>query len=549
MSAFQDKVVYQIYPKSFADTAGSGTGDLRGILSHLDYLRDLGVDMLWLNPVYCSPQVDNGYDVSDYCSIDPVYGSMEDFEELTREAKKRGIGIMMDMVFNHTSTEHKWFKKALAGDPEYKDFYIWADAKEDGSMPTQWESKFGGPVWEYVPQFHQYYLHLFDPKQADLNWKNPKVRQAAADVVKFWMDKGVIGFRFDVINLISKPDVWQEDDQGDGRRFYTDGPMMHAYLKELHQNSFGQSPEHIMTVGEMSSTSMEDCRRYASAKEKELDMVFSFHHLKVDYRNREKWDPMPLDLRELKKVLFSWQTGMQEADSWNTLFWECHDQPRALSRFGDEVNYPKESAKLLAGALFLMRGTPYILQGQELGMTNNHFQSLDQYRDVESLNAAEMLREKGKTEAEILEILDARSRDNGRTPMPWNGTEKAGFTTGTPWMDINPNHKSINVEDEEKDPDSVLNFYKELLKLRKAMPVLQEGSIEPLLEDDPQILAYRRHLGQDHVLVLANFSGDPAEIPARLIPEGARKLLGNCNDSMEEGKLRPWELAVLQLPA
>lgn len=505
MQSFKDKVIYQIYPKSFADTTGNGFGDLKGITEHLDYVKSLGADMIWLNPIYPSPMVDNGYDISDYRAINPEFGTMEDFEELVREAKKRGIGIMLDMVFNHTSTEHEWFQKALQGDPEYMDYYIFEDPKENGDMPTHWESKFGGPVWEYVPSLNKYYLHLFDPKQADLNWKNPKVREECADVIRFWMDKGVEGFRFDVINLIDKPDEWKEDENGDGRFLYTDGPRVHEYLKELNRNSFGQAEPASVTVGEMSSTTLDNCKRYASEKEHELDMVFSFHHLKVDYKNQEKWNLKSFDFLELKRLLFDWQCAMQEADSWNTLFWECHDQPRSLSRFGDEKNYPKESAKLLAGALFLMRGTPYFLQGEELGVTNNHFASLEQYRDVESLNAAEILKNNGRSEQEILEILDARSRDNGRSPMYWDASEKAGFTAGKPWMDINPNHVAINVASEEADPDSVLNFYRKLFALRKEMPVLQEGKIIPLLRDDPQILAYKRELDGKQVLVLANF--------------------------------------------
>lgn len=545
MSTFKDKVVYQIYPKSFADSTGSGTGDLRGIIDHLDYLKDLGVDMLWLNPIYASPQVDNGYDISDYRRIDPAYGTMEDFEELVREADRRGLGIMMDMVLNHTSTEHEWFQKALAGDPDYMDYYIFEDPKPDGDMPTHWESKFGGSVWEYVPDLGKYYLHLFDPKQADLNWKNPKVRQECADIVKFWMDKGVKGLRFDVVNLISKPDSWQEDDQGDGRRFYTDGPRVHEYLKELNAASFGQSEEPLMTVGEMSSTTMKNCRKYASEQERELSMVFSFPHLKVDYEDLKKWHPKPFDFQELKRLLFTWQTGMQEAGSWNTLFWECHDQPRSVSRFGDDKKYWKESAKMLAGAMFLLQGTPYILQGQELGMTNNHFTRLDQYRDVESLNAARILAKEGKTEAEILEILDRHSRDNGRTPMAWDASEKAGFTTGTPWMEINPNHATINVASEEADPDSVLHFFRDLIALRKKMPVLQEGMIEPLLEEDPRIMAYRRTDGDQNVLVLANFYGTEAPLPAGLVPEAGRQLLGNYPTAGEADHLRPYELRVI----
>lgn len=355
---FEDKVVYQVYPKSFYDSNNDGIGDLNGITEKLDYIKYLGADYIWITPFFISPQRDNGYDVADYCNIDPAYGTMEDFDRLSAEAKKRGIGIMLDMVFNHTSTEHKWFKKALAGEKKFQDFYIFKK-REKGNPPTNWASKFGGNAWEYVEELESYYLHLFDKTQADLNWENPEVREEIYKVVKFWLDKGVNGFRFDVVNLISKPEKFENDYEGDGRRFYTDGPKIHEYLKGLNLNTFGQKND-IITVGEMSSTSMENCFKYSGKKENELSMVFNFHHLKVDYKNKDKWALQPFDFQELKDILNSWQVGMQEHDAWSALFWCNHDQPRVVSRFGDDKNYWKKSAKMLGTVIHMLRGTPYI---------------------------------------------------------------------------------------------------------------------------------------------------------------------------------------------
>lgn len=371
MQDFKKSVVYQIYPKSFLDTNGDGLGELRGVTQKLDYLKELGVDYIWLTPFFVSPQNDNGYDVADYRTIDPRYGTMEDFEELARQTEQRGIRLMLDMVFNHTSTEHIWFQKALAGDPVYQDYYIFRPARPDGSAPTNWQSKFGGSAWEYAPQVGKYYLHLFDKTQADLNWENPAVRREVQQIVRFWMDKGVKGFRFDVVNLISKGE-YADDELGDGRRFYTDGPRIHEFLQELNRESFGQDPE-IVTVGEMSSTSMENCFRYAGADCGELSMVFSFHHLKVDFMGNEKWVIVPTDFGRLKELLFFWQEGMAAHNAWNAVFWCNHDQPRVVSRFGDEGEYWKESAKMLAGVIHGLRGTPYVYQGEELGMTNAGF--------------------------------------------------------------------------------------------------------------------------------------------------------------------------------
>lgn len=381
-------------------------------------------------PFYISPQRDNGYDVQDYKSIDPKFGTMEDFEELVKVAEKNHIGIMVDMVLNHSSTEHEWFQKALKGDPKYMDYYIFKSPK-DGKEPTNWISKFGGSTWEYVEELDKYYLHLFDKTQGDLNWDNPELRKEIYDIVNFWIEKGVKGFRLDVINLISKPDKYQDDHIGDGRRFYTDGSNIHKYLKELNKNTFGKHND-LITVGEMSSTTIENCIKYSNPKEKELDMVFNFHHLKVDYKDGEKWSLMDFDFKELKKILNNWQIGIDKGNGWNALFWSNHDQPRIVSRFGDDKKYHMESAKMLATTIHMMKGTPYIYQGEEIGMTNPDFPSIEDYRDVESINYYNILKEKGVDEEKIIKILNYKSRDNSRTPFQWNDSINGGFTKGTP---------------------------------------------------------------------------------------------------------------------
>ena len=543
MANFHDKVVYQIYPKSFCDTNGDGLGDLPGVTARLDYLKDLGVDYLWLTPFFPSPQRDNGYDVADYRAIDPRFGTMENLETLIREADKRGIGLMLDMVFNHTSTAHPWFQKALAGDRKYQDYYIFKDGSPD-KIPTNWVSKFGGPAWEYLPALGKWYLHLFDVTQADLNWENPEVRTELAGILRFWKDKGIKGFRFDVVNLISKPEVYEDDHQGDGRRFYTDGRNVHRYLQELVAAG---GIDGMITVGEMSSTSLENCIGYTDPDRHELTMTFSFHHLKVDYRNGDKWALMPADHMALKNLFAQWQEGVQAGHGWNALFWCNHDQPRAVSRFGDEGRYWKESAKMLGTATHLMRGTPYIFQGEEIGMTNCHFRSIDQYRDVESLNYYQILQQQGKSPAEAMEIIQQRSRDNGRTPMQWDGTAHAGFTTGTPWIGVVDNYPAINAAAQVDDPDSVYSYYKKLVALRKQHRVISEGQIEFLYKDDPDLLAYRRWDGDSQLLVLCNLNGHeaPVQLPAQWQDAGV--LLGNYPDAAPAAALRPYEALVLSL--
>ncbi len=544
MESLKDKVVYQIYPKSFRDSDGDGCGDLRGIIEKLDYLKWLGVDYVWSTPFFLSPQRDNGYDIADYYQVDPAFGTMEDAEELIREAGKRGIGIMFDMVFNHTSTEHEWFKKALAGDREYQDYYIFREGEPE-NPPTNWESKFGGSAWEYVPSLKKWYLHLFDRTQADLNWENSKVREELKNVIRFWKEKGVRGFRFDVVNLISKPEVFENDDRGDGRRFYTDGPHVHEYLKELVRDT---EIGGMITVGEMSSTSIENCIRYTNPQEKELAMCFHFHHLKVDYKDGDKWEIQPADYRKLKELFVSWQEGMEKNGGWEAVFWCNHDQPRSVSRFGDDKKYWKESAKMLAGAIHMMRGTPYIFQGEELGMTNAGYTDISQYRDVESTNYYQIMLERGKTKEEALHILNERSRDNGRTPMQWNGGENAGFTSGRPWISLPDNYKTINVEAEMADEDSILYYYRHLIAIRKEEPAVAEGSIEFIETSDPQILAYRRILGEDEILAIHNFGSEEKAVPPACKEGAYSLLLGNYKSDAEgvPDKLKAYESVILK---
>ena len=508
---FENKVVYQIYPKSFYDSDGDGVGDLQGIIDKLDYFEYLGVDYLWITPFFVSPQRDNGYDVEDYRAIDPRFGTMEILEKLIQEAKKRNIDIMLDMVFNHTSTRHAWFRKAIANDKKYQDYYIFHKGKEDGSAPTNWVSKFGGNAWEYVKGLDSYYLHLFDKTQADLNWDNPAVRDEICDIINFWKEKGVYGFRFDVINLVSKPETFEDDFEGDGRRFYTDGRNIHKYLKEINQRTFGND-ERIITVGEMSSTSLDNCVKYAGKNDHELSMVFNFHHLKVDYKDKQKWALKSFDFEELKDLFNTWQLGMQKQDAWNALFWCNHDQPRAVSRFGDDQQYPKESAKMLATAIHCMRGTPYIYQGEEIGMTNAYFTDIKQYRDVESINYFNILKQEGLSEEKIVHVLQERSRDNGRTPMQWDDSLHAGFTSGTPWIQEIFNYREINVKNSMNDEASVLNHYRNLIKLRKEVDVIAYGDFTPLIEDHTHVFAYKRTYLNEELLVVNNFYGEKTTV-------------------------------------
>lgn len=545
MFDFRKSVVYQCYFKSFFDSDGDGVGDLGGVTAKLDYLKTLGVDYIWLNPFFPSPQRDNGYDVADYCAVDPRFGTMADFETLSQEAAKRDIRLMLDMVFNHTSTEHEWFQKAMAGDKEYEDFYIWREGGADGTPPNNWESKFGGSAWQYVPEKGKWYLHLFDPTQADLNWENPRVRKELQNVIRFWMDKGVKGFRFDVVNLISKGS-YESDYEGDGRRFYTDGPRIHEFLHEMSATTFGTDAE-IITVGEMSSTSMENCYRYAGADTGELSMVFSFHHLKVDFVGNEKWVLVPFDFGKLKNILFSWQIGMSDHNAWNAVFWCNHDQPRVVSRFGDEGEYWAESAKMLGTVVHCLRGTPYVYQGEEIGMTNAGFTSLDQYRDVESINHYHILRARGLHEDSVYDILRVHSRDNSRTPMQWDASENGGFTTAEPWLSVNPNHTRINVAAQVNDPNSVFAHYQKLIALRKQYDVIAYGDFAPLDEAHPSVLAYTRRLNGEQLVVINNFYRTKVDWSCPVDLDGFTCLLSNYENTSVQNKLhlRPYESLVL----
>ena len=546
MADFSNKVIYQIYPKSFKDSNGDGIGDLRKEKEKLDYLKDLGVDYLWLTPFFVSPQRDNGYDVADYRNIDPMFGTMEDLDNLIAEGEKRNIGLMFDMVFNHTSTSHEWFRRALAGEKKYQDYYIFKEGAPD-QPPTNWQSKFGGSAWEYVSSLGKWYLHLFDVTQADLNWKNPEVREELKEVIRFWKAKGVKGFRFDVVNLISKPEIWEDDFEGDGRKFYTDGPYVHEYLKELVRDT---GIEDYVTVGEMSSTTLEHCIRYSGAEEKELSMCFNFHHLKVDYKDGNKWELMEPDYMELKVIFEKWQMGMQRGNAWNALFWCNHDQPRIVSRFGNEGEYWKESAKMLAGMIHLMRGTPYIYQGEEIGMTNPHYTSIEQYADVESRNYYEILLNEGKTKEEALEILAARSRDNSRTPMQWTDERYCGFSDTKPWIPVSDNFEKINVKKQKQDRDSILEFYKKLIMLRKEKEVIARGNIEFMEVENAGVLAYTRCLDKQKLLVCCNFRDVESQMEFTQEWKSGRKILGNYEENHKNNykvlTLRPYEIIVLE---
>ncbi len=542
MAQFRKQVVYQIYPRSFCDSNGDGIGDLPGITSKLNYLKDLGVDYLWLTPFFTSPQRDNGYDVADYCSVDPVFGTMADAEELISEAKKRGIGLMLDMVFNHTSTAHDWFQRALQGDPRYQAYYIFRDGVPD-QPPTNWASKFGGSAWNYVPELKKWYLHLFDVSQADLNWKNPEVREELKNVIQFWKAKGVQGFRFDVVNLISKPDEYLDDPRGDGRRMYTDGPRMHEYLRELVRDT---GMDDMITVGEMSSTSLPSCIGYSKPENHELSMVFSFHHLKIDYKDGQKWRMQSPDLNQLRDIFKTWQEGMAAGGGWNAVFWCNHDQPRVVSRLGDDRRYWKESAKMLATCVHMLRGTPYIYQGEELGMTNAYFDRISQYRDVESINYFRILVEGGFSETEALAILQARSRDNSRTPMQWDDTPTAGFTAGTPWIGLPAHRDGVSAQAEAGDETSILSYYKRLIRFRKEEPVISDGDVRFILPEEKGIIAYERALGREKIVVFCNFTAESRSLPF----DGGGFIMGSYETAPQTEKdgilLKPFEGCVFK---
>ncbi|OYQ65669.1 alpha,alpha-phosphotrehalase [Aerococcus sp. 1KP-2016] len=542
------KVIYQIYPKSFNDANGDGFGDFRGIIDKLDYLEKLGIDMIWLNPFYPSPQHDNGYDISDYTAIDPRFGSMDDFTELAQKAKARGIDIMLDMPLNHSSTDHEWFQKALAGDEEYQEYYYLRPLKADGSLPTTWESKFGGPAWAQFGDTDLYYLHLYDVTQADLNWHNPKVREALFDILRFWIDKGVGGFRFDVMNVIGKSEILEDSIDGPGstqeKRLYTDTENSHLWIQEMATSTFGDI-EGFVTVGEMSSTTIEDGVRYTNPDEEKLSMIFSFHHLKVDYLDGEKWSKVDFDFQSLKDILNDWQKGMSDGNGWNALFWNNHDQPRANSRFGDTVNYPYETATMLAQTIHFMRGTPYVFEGEEIGMTNPDFTDINDYNDIETWNNYQILLDKGLSEAETMEIIQFKSRDTSRTPMQWDDSANAGFTTGTPWLKVADNYKEINVA-KELESGKIFPYYQQLIQLRHELPIIQDGAYHELLTDHPEVLAYYRTLGDQVLYVFSHFYPGTTKVTLLDSVDLDReyvKLLGNgpVDSFTREFDLSPYE--------
>ncbi|KXU01776.1 Trehalose-6-phosphate hydrolase [Streptococcus constellatus] len=533
------KVVYQIYPKSYKDTTGNGIGDLQGIIEKIPYLAKLGVDMVWLNPFYPSPQHDNGYDISDYTAVNPLFGSMDDFEEMIQVGKEYGIEFMLDMVLNHCSTEHEWFQKALAGDNYYQDFFFLRDE------PTDWLSKFGGSAWAPFGDTGKYYLHLYDVTQADLNWHNPHVREELFKVVHFWLDKGVKGFRFDVINVIGKDEILENCPENDGKPAYTDRPIVHEYLHMLNEETFG-TDEAIMTVGEMSATNIENCILYTAPERHELSMAFNFHHLKVDYENGQKWTLKNFDFEELKRLFHTWGKEMSDHNGWSALFWNNHDQPRALNRFVDVKNFRNEGATMLAASIHLSRGTPYIYMGEEIGMIDPDYDSMEDYADVESFNAYQMLLNAGKTPEEAFKIIQVKSRDNSRTPMQWDDSENAGFTSGTPWLKAAKSYSEINVNNEIQGP--IFTFYQKLIALRKKLPLIAEGSYKPAYEDSQQVYAFERQLGDEKLLVLNNFYSDPITVDVLPEYQNGEVLLSNYEVAQIAAvvTLRPYEsLAII----
>ena len=550
---WKESVVYQIYPRSFCDSNGDGIGDLNGITGKLDYLKELGIDVIWLSPVYKSPNDDNGYDISDYQAIMDEFGTMEDFDRMLATAHEKGIKIMMDLVVNHTSDEHKWFiESRKSTDNPYRDYYIWRPAKEDGSLPNNWGSCFSGPAWEYDKTTDMYFLHLFSKKQPDLNWDNPAVRQDVFDMMNWWLKKGVDGFRMDVISLISKEPGLPDKEPGiNGYATFNvsaNGPHVHEYLQEMRQKALNNAD--TITVGECSGVTLEEAKKYARSDEKELNMVFQFEHMDVDSDEKTgKWTTRKMDLRDLKGILTRWQKGLQDI-AWNSLYWENHDQPRSVSRFGnDSDEYREISAKMLATCIHMMQGTPYVYQGEELGMTNCPFNTLDNFRDLESINAFHELTEQGKmTEEDMMAAIGYKGRDNARTPMQWDDSAYAGFSTATPWIMVNPNYTKINAKDQINREDSVFKYYQKLIKLRHESELIVYGTYDLILDDDKDIYAYIRTLGDEKLIVYCNFSENTREVE---LPEefvNKKVLISNYSDAKANQKitLRPYEAIVIQ---
>ncbi|WP_077624505.1 glycoside hydrolase family 13 protein [Sediminibacillus massiliensis] len=554
---WKESVVYQIYPRSFNDSNGDGIGDIKGITEKLDHLQDLGIDVIWLSPVYQSPNDDNGYDISDYEDIMEEFGTMEDFDEMLEEAHNRDIKIMMDLVVNHTSDEHRWFLKSRSSkDNPYRDYYIWKPGI-DGKPPTNWGAAFGGSTWEYDENTDEYYLHLFSRKQPDLNWENPRLRREVYDMMNRWLDKGVDGFRMDVVNFLSKDQRYPDGEKmgtgyGNGAPYYMNGPRIHEFLQEMNKKVL--SNYDTITVGEMPGVDVEEAKLYTGKGRNELNMVFHFEHVDIGNGEFGKWSNQPWKLTKLKTIFSRWQEGL-ESDGWNSLYWSNHDQPRAISRFGnDNEQYRVVSGKMLATCLHLLKGTPYIYQGEEIGMTNVAFQSIDHYRDIESLNAyRDLTAGELLTPEDMMKGIHARSRDNGRTPVQWSASEHAGFTSGEPWIAVNPNYEQVNAEIVKNNPDSIFYYYKKLIKLRKDNPIIVHGKYELILEDDEQIYAYTRTLGEEKLLVICSFSEEPA---AFKLPKGVgfsekELMIANyqvdSNEPIDSFKLRPYEARVYKL--
>jgi oligo-1,6-glucosidase len=552
---WKESVVYQIYPRSFMDSNGDGIGDLRGILAKLDYLKELGIDVIWLSPVYESPNDDNGYDISDYCKIMNEFGTMEDWDELLHEMHKRNMKLMMDLVVNHTSDEHNWFiESCKSKDNKYRDYYIWRPGK-GGKEPNNWGAAFSGSAWQYDEMTDEYYLHLFSKKQPDLNWDNEKVRQDVYDMMKFWLEKGIDGFRMDVINFISKEDGLpsvETDEEGyvSGHKHFMNGPNIHKYLHEMNEDVLSQYD--IMTVGEMPGVTTEEAKLYTGEARKELQMVFQFEHMDLDSGEGGKWDVKPCSLLTLKQNLTKWQKALEQT-GWNSLYWNNHDQPRVVSRFGNDGAYHTESAKMLATVLHMMKGTPYIYQGEEIGMTNVRFESIDEYRDIETLNMyKEKVIERGEDIDKVMQSIYIKGRDNARTPMQWDDREHAGFTTGEPWIAVNPNYKEINVKQAIQDEESIFYYYKKLIELRKNNEIVVYGTYDLILENNPSIFAYVRTYGEEKLLVIANFTADECvfELPEDIVYSESELLIHNYdleNVLIENITLRPYEAMVFKL--
>ncbi|WP_342026042.1 alpha-glucosidase [Cytobacillus pseudoceanisediminis] len=549
---WKESVVYQIYPRSFMDSNGDGIGDLQGIISRLDYLKELGIDVVWLSPVYKSPNDDNGYDISDYQDIMSEFGTMEDWEELLGEMHKREIKLIMDLVVNHSSDEHIWFAESRKSkDNPFRDYYIWREGR-NGKEPNNWGSNFGGSAWKLDDKTGEYYLHLFSKKQPDLNWDNPKLRNEIYDMMTWWLEKGIDGFRMDVVNFISKVEGLPDDEPKPGKKYasgskyYRNGPRIHEYLREMNEKALAKF--NVMTVGEMPGVTPEWARQYTGESRNELNMVFQFEHVSLDNGPNGKWDLKPLDLCDLKLNLTKWQNELDKA-GWNSLYFNNHDQPRSVSRFGNDGEFREKSAKMLATLLHMMKGTPYVYQGEEIGMTNVRFSSVEEYRDIETLNFYKEALNDGWTEDKALESIYAKGRDNARTPMQWDSSEHGGFSDGTPWIKVNPNYKDINVEKAMKDPDSVFHYYKKLIELRKKNEIIVYGRYNLILDQHPEVYAYTRTLGNQILLVLCNFYGGNPEVepPAYIQEKKFEALIGNYKDIQINRtiKLRPYEAQVL----